>query len=800
MPDNLFQFVDSNPNSVIAPMPDMLPVFAQQVQKQNQDYDTGQQEYNAYQDNINKSKPLDNTQGSKGIFDKLNGVWNNVNEATKNVATGNMDFGNFRYRIPKFSNDIGKYSSALQSNNAAMAEAKKTAYDPNNKNQFSEQEYLSKLNAYNSGNGLTEDQTTGDITGYFDSSIRTKAVVDPKDFVDNTVKLLSSQSLGPMFYAPGTYNTDHPIMLTQDQNGNLIDSTGKQYDSYDTVMQAGPNFKNVIGTTVPTQNADGTISYITKTKDGGSYISHGKSESYITNAIIAGYVSSPEAQDSGNYLSKIGYYNNPNGFLQVAVDYGKTKVYNNTLITTEQQNDMTGKGGSGSGKTPLPTGYNVYTGGNNINLTSYDPSNNNLGDTASSIIQSKQNLNKWGVFQADKNGEFIIDPSTNLPTLSDGFSYDQNGNITYNGNNPHIDASVVKNINDHYNNLQQSGRKISNAINTTNSVMYNLMVDLIGNKNNGELIEAEKAKLASIIRDNISDPSELRSKIISELSSATNGGLSASQIGEKYDLAIENNNNLSSNGLNIAISTTPKTLDLRTGLASVLTPLLNDNSVNYSKQGSNKYDPITQANSTDIANIVALSKTGNWAIGANGTVTLSGTNKKGEGLPTYTIDFSKNSNATQNFLSIASSNDPELGNKMQSYNWITDNFRSGNLNIGTPTTFSGNLILNGKDKGTQRIEVTPLPFSNKDDEMSFSVRIVDEKGNDILGSDGKKLIPGKAIDKDDLWDILSQFKGLHNDSKATYYDESELKRFIGHSTSANNTRDFTNALGSGVGF
>ena len=795
MPDNLFQFVDSNPNSVIAPMPNMLPVFAQQVQQQNQDYDTGQQEYNAYQDNINKSKPLDNTQGSKAIYDKLNGVWSTANDAIKNVATGNMDFGRFRYGIDRFTKDIYKYSSALQSNNAAIDQAKKTAYDPNNKNQFSEQEFNQRLSTYK---GLDEDKTTGDITGQFDPTIRNNAVITPDVFATGVVKDLNVPSVAPMFYAPGTYNTANPILLTQDKNGNLVDpTTGNIYNSYDTVMQNGPNIKTLISSTIPIGDSGNMM---IKTAEGGSYISHGKSESYIQNAIISRYSASPDVQDSANYLTKIGVYGDKNDFLKAALLSGTSQAYNDTLITNIQKDDMTGKGGAGSGKTPLPTGYNVFTGGNNINLTSYDPSNNNLGDTASSIIQSNQNLNKWGVFQADKNGEFIIDPSTNLPTLSDGFSYDQNGNITYNGNNPHIDASVVKNINDNYNNLQQSGRKISNAINTTNSVMYNLMVDLIGNKNNGELIEAEKDKLASIIRDNISDPSELRSKIISELSSATNGGLSASQIGEKYDLAIENNNNLSSNGLNIAISTTPKTLDLRTGLASVLTPLLNDNSVNYSKQGSNKYDPITQANSTDIANIVALSKTGNWAIGANGTVTLSGTNKKGEGLPTYTIDFSKNSNATQNFLSIASSNDPELGNKMQSYNWITDNFRSGNLNIGTPTTFSGNLILNGKDKGTQRIEVTPLPFSNKDDEMSFSVRIVDEKGNDILGSDGKKLIPGKAIDKDDLWDILSQFKGLHNDSKATYYDESELKRFIGHSTSANNTRDFTNALGSGVGF
>ena len=609
MPDNLFQFVDSNPNSVIAPMPNMLPVFAQQIQKQNQDYDTGQQEYNAYQDNINKSIPLDSTSGSKAIHDKLIGVWANANNAIKNTATGNMDFGLLRYRIPKFANDINKYSSALQSNNAAIDQAKKTAYDPNNKNQFSQQDFEQKLSTFK---GLTEDPITHEITGYFDPSIRTKAVIMPSDFVNDTDKLLSSRTLAPKFFVAGTSNSANPIELFQNNDGKLVDRNGNEYKNFEEVMDDGTNVKNLVATGTMMTNPDGTLSSVITTKNGYSYTNTGKSQSDIVNASIAAFYGNPQAQEDARYLTKLGYYKDPTGYLQAMIDYSKTKAVSNENIAMENSKIIHpfkgGTKGTGTVKAEDNSQSNqIVSGETTLKDFSVSGNTTNNWNTQSNevrktyktnFINAAQILNSYGI-KLNDDGTLPNDS----PVIPDG----NGGYKSADPNNPFTDNDLF-NIQQNINNAQLSLKQQKSYDNFTDSIITEAAKEIFPGIDNAKIQQAISILNQGDNRDQIVlDNKHISNDEIIEIAKSL--GLDGSQtqhfednIRQLYD----NNKEISVGQVyNVLNSDVPKEKAVATGIGSSIGTLISNKDIGVQILKDNNLVSLVE-DKTDANNLTQL--------------------------------------------------------------------------------------------------------------------------------------------------------------------------------------------------
>ena len=758
MPDNLFQFVDSNPNSVIAPMPNMLPVFAQQVQQQNQDYDTGQQEYNAYQANIDKSRPTDNTPGSNAIYNKLKGVWANANDAINNVATGNMDYGRFRYGIDRFTKDIYKYSSALQNNNAAIAQAQKTAYDLKNPNKLAETEFEQNLIKYNSGQGPSFDPITGTTTGQFDSTIRTKPVIDFKDWVDKHVTGLSIQSLANMFYAPGTYNTAHPIPLTQDPNGNLVDpTTGKIYHDYDTVKQGGPNIDNMISSTSTVTNADGSRVYKIVDKYGNKFISTGKSGSYIINSLIARYSASPDVQEDANYLTKIGVYGDKNDFLKASLLSGTSQAYSDVLITNRVNNDMTGKGGSGSDKTSLPTEVPYFSGGINGNVQTNDLGTNNYKELSNNGIKSLQYLNNYLVHDNKNKIEFKDgDIQFNDPYLK----INDEGIITYTGDNQSIKQSLPI-LQQNYNQYRQAYREINN-----NGILYK---SLISNALNAAIPSSDATdKDKEVILKKLLDYFELNREQITLGNFLDYSGNLAKLLPEdarqKFEDVLKEtakNQAVTSNEEYIPLNVnTPSGKNLNWMISTILSQGSQSANMQIASPGDTDYHPISKNEFSKLQN--AISKN-NYKISmsADGSIIVSGGGISSNGDDnTFSYQLKPGAISTNVFgnrLENVQKQDPNLYNQLQTSNFIYDGFKSGILSRGKETVYKI-----GDGKYTFYLSLTPRIAQDKNSDLTFDYTIKDQNGDIVKVKDKNGENETNAnesnVTKDKLLQVISSFE------------------------------------------
>ena len=736
----LFNFIDSPTNSVIAPMPNMLPIAANQIQTQNKNYDLGQQAYNIYQDNITKSKPAFQDKGSQSLYNQLNQTWGQVHDSINNVATGAMDFSNFRYRIPKFSSKINNISSFLIGNNQSLSNAQKLVQDPKNKNQFANLDLNNEINNYQ-----VNFDKDGNPINSFNPNIRTTKVITSSDLANTASAAMKSRTLSNYYYSPdgktplfadqqtGLYkdaqgNTyKNAIVLTKDgpntKTSNISVNTnsdgGKQYYSPDgkTPLFAdqqtglykdaqGNTYKNAIvltkdGPNTKTSNisvntnSDGGKQYIVTDSNGNSYISNGIADVDIANAIQSEYASNPQYALDAQYMQKLNLVKDQNDYLNKAILDGIAKyAYNNTLISTNSGQNIKPIGGADNPKNPTNL-YNTLSGassGSNMKIATDLSNEADPSDAQQSINNIYQGIGSGDIglspfIQKDNNNNILTD-SRGLPLLTNGLTIGNDGKINADNvtdNNVKANIQQIQNkVYDYMNTIQSYNNKKSYY----NNILQTALAETLPNN-------ANTASDYNAIKNYI-DQNKDKSfdEIIDGLRGLVNNKDIVNNIENKSNQLLKNNNDVSSKNVYFPLVPGKDNKKLLGSISYII-----NNFTPESNFQINKVDEDTpRTANNDELNLIknSLSDINTWgtgsdktqvtkqiSIGIDGSIILN-LGPKGQ----FTIVPKKDSSLPDDMLTYIKNNtSQENFEKVLGGNWVTQQIKSNRILPGVTATY-----------------------------------------------------------------------------------------------------------------